>query len=145
MADNNPMQDRVVVKIGEGESLEEFSFKLPSPRDLAKINVKADSLRRRDDPESLPPEDYWTQYLYRGFALLETLDFTLDCKDNWPFSEDPKDKSKVIIDSSKFPPGSETKIVAIWGLFQEELTRFHKNRTGLKQPTDTKAVEGSPD
>lgn len=136
------MQETLIVEIGEGDDKEVFHFKMPSPRDLAKINTRAETLRRRDDPESQPSEDYFTQFLYRGCALLEVLSFKADTKDNWPWSQNPSEPSKLIVDSAKFPPGTEFKVVEIWRSFNDALSRFHEGRAGRNRPDTTETVAG---
>jgi hypothetical protein len=130
------------VEIGEGDDLEVFHFKMPSPRDLMKINTRAETLRRRDDPESQPSEDFFTRYMYLGCALLEMLPFQADTQDDWPWSPSPTEKGKLVVDSSKFPPGTEFRIVEVYRGFNDALATFHANRSGRGKSASTEAVAG---
>ena len=91
-----------------------FTFKLPNPRDVAKMGTRALALRREDGgfgtggiEFGLDPD---TMDLYRGFALLETLLIRADAKDNWPYSQGPK--GEPVVDSSKFPPSVDPFMIA---------------------------------
>jgi hypothetical protein len=97
--------NEITIHIREGQPDQEtFVFKVPNPREFAKLGTRAQALRRLDEPAMAGEEyglDPLTADLYRGFALFETLLVSADAKDNWPFSENA-DK-KPYVDSSKFP------------------------------------------
>jgi len=121
MSDTIPSE--IPVTIGEGEEAETFTFRVPSPRDSAKLGTRALAMRRADDPTSLGSEfglDYMTIDLYRGMALLELLLTTATVE--WPYSKDTK--GQPVVDSSKFPPDSTTKIQRIYQGFQKALEDF---------------------
>jgi hypothetical protein len=121
-----------------------FVFRIPSPRDMARMGSRALLLRRQDSPDTMGSEwglDGFSSDLYRGMALMETLLLRADAKDNWPYTE--KD-GKPVVDSSKFPPSSTLLIPLIYRGFDEQLTRFHSGGAGDGQQSGEEAVGSMP-
>jgi hypothetical protein len=117
--------DIIPVTIGEGEEQQIFNFKVPSPRDLARMGARAKAMRLRDDPSSNGEEfglDPLTQDLYRGCALLETLLKKASCKDNWVYSADAN--GAPMVDSEKFPPQYTLLIREVYQGFIAALSTF---------------------
>ncbi len=110
-----------------------YTFEIPSPILLGRMNMRAAALRRQADPTSGGSEeglDFFSWALFRGMALFEVLLRKSDCKDNWPWTEVPSGgTTKLVVDSSKFPPGTEDTLVEVNGLFTQSLAAFHAGRT----------------
>lgn len=135
-------QDSLTVVV-EGQT---FVFRIPSPRDMAKMGSRALSLRRQDAPDTGGFEfglDPFTQDLYRGFALMETLLLQADAKDNWPYSTGPE-KDKPVVDCTKFPAFVTDWIPRIYQGFDEALRRFLKGGIGNGEQSGEEAVGGVP-
>jgi len=118
-------QEFITVTVGEDEAKQEFNFKVPSPRDLARLGMRAKALRAKDDPESGGEEyglDPLTSDLYRGCALLETLLKTANCKDNWVYSTGPD--GKPVVDSEKFPAEQIANVQEVYRRFIAAVNTF---------------------
>jgi hypothetical protein len=121
MADTIPSE--VPVTIGDGDDAETFYFKIPTPRDTAKLGTRAQAMRRADDPNSLGSEfglDFASIDLYRGMALLELL--LVSSTAEWVYSKDKQDNP--VVDSNKFPPEATYKIQRIYQGFIKALEEF---------------------
>lgn len=102
-----------------------FTFKIPGPRDYARVGSRAHELRRQDSPSTGGAEyglDPFSQDLYRGFALLEILLVKADAKDNWPYTNDAN--GKPVIDCAKFPPKAIQIIPEVTRGFETALLTF---------------------
>lgn len=111
----------IEVKVGD----ETFYFRVPSPRDVARLGTRAQALRRADEPGTNGSEiglDGLSADLYRGFALFETLLIRADTDGNWPFSKD--DEGKPYVDSTKFPTFSTLVVPEVYQGFSTALDKF---------------------
>jgi hypothetical protein len=121
MQDTIPSE--IPVTIGEGDSAEVFNFRIPSPRDYARLGTRALAMRRADDPGAMGMEfglDFGTIDLYRGMALLETL--LTSATVTWPYTKDQK--GDPVVDSNKFPPEATSKVARIYQGFLKALEDF---------------------
>lgn len=123
----------IVVKNGA----DEYTFRIPSPRDYGKMNVRARALRMADDPDGASEYglDRFTASMYRGMALFETLLTHASVK--WPWTQTEKG---LIIDSKNFPPDSMRVLVEVYEGFDAELTRFLYPGVGDGEQTGGEAV-----
>lgn len=106
-----------------------YTFEIPSPLLLGRMSMRAMALRRAADPASGGSEeglDFAAWSLYRGMSLFEVLLRKSDCEDNWCWSETD---GKLVVDSSKFPPGTEAILMEVYSLFTQALAAFHETRT----------------
>lgn len=120
---------------------ETFTFRVPSPRDLARVGSRAANLRMRDGILSSDSLDQLTNALYDAMAHFEILLLKADAKNNWPFSKN--DKNEVVIDSSKFPASSTTNLLDAYRGFQSKLDTFLS--TGSGQPGGKEIPPGMPE
>jgi hypothetical protein len=123
-------QTTLDVKYGDTDV---YTFEIPSPILIGKMAMRAASLRRQADPTSDGSDaglDFFSWSLFRGMALFEVLLRKSDCKDNWPWTEQMvAGATKIVVDSSKFPPGSESIVTEVYAAFNQALTTFHASRT----------------
>ncbi len=116
-ADTPLLPSEIEVKSGD----ETFYFKVPSPRDLARMGSRSTALAAADEPfMGRPALDPFTQNLYRGFALFETLLVRADA--TWPYTQGPD--GKPYVDSSKFPTESTYTVTEVYQGFSEALEKF---------------------
>jgi len=102
-----------------------FYFRVPSPREYARMLSRAYEMRRQDSPNTGGSDyglDFFAQDLYKGFALFETLLTKADAKDNWPYSENAA--GKPVVDSTKFPPVSIQLVPEAYRKFEEAFATF---------------------
>lgn len=122
-------QTTLDVKYGDSDV---YTFEIPSPILIGKMAMRAAALRRQADPTSDGSDsglDFFSWSLFRGMSLFEVLLRKSDCKDNWPWSEQVVGGStKVVVDSAKFPPGSEAIVTEVYAAFNSALATFHANR-----------------
>jgi hypothetical protein len=133
------------ITVAHTPSGEIFVFRVPSPRDYARMGAHAGVLRRRDVPESGGAEfglDPLSQDLYRGFALFECLLEKADTSNNWPYTKD--EKGNLTVDSSKFPPETLLTVPEVFQEFNKLLDEFLKKRTGHRVDAGEKGVGGQP-
>lgn len=131
-------QNQIVVTTKAGD---EFRFRVPAPRELAALGLRARALRRADNPDD-PGEwgaDFYTQQLYRAMALFETL--LEKASVTWPFCE-RQDSEKPVVDSSTFPPESVPVLIEVHEGFADQLATFHKGRSGNGVAPGTENVAG---
>jgi hypothetical protein len=121
---------------------DEFTFKIPSPRDQNRVKTRALALRRQDDPTGPGWEeglDWLTINSYRGMAAMEVL--LEKASVPWAFTADSA--GQMICDSSKFPRTLATEYFAeVWVRFGQELDTFRNGRIGDGQPTGDQALAG---
>lgn len=132
-------QETFEVKVAD----ETFVFRIPSPRDYARMGSRALVLRREDAPETTGSEwgmDGITADLYRGFALMETLLTRADTTDNWPYTES-KD-GKPVVNCNNFPAKKMDTIISIWRGFDAQLARFHGGGDRDGDESGTEGVGG---
>lgn len=131
-------QNEIVVTTKAGD---EFRFRVPSPRDLAAMGLRARALRRVESPDD-PSEwglDYYTQQLYRAFALFEVL--LKKASVAWPWSEREGEKG-LVVDSSKFPAEVVPTLLDVHEGFASQLATFHQGGTRDSLPTGAEGVAG---
>lgn len=120
------------IKYGDNEV---YTFEIPSPILIGKMAMRAASLRRQADPTSDGSDaglDFFSWSLFRGMSLFEVLLRKSDCKDNWPWTEQTVNGAvKIVVDSSKFPPGSETIVTEVYSAFNQALATFHADRSAV--------------
>lgn len=110
---------------------EKFVFRIPTPREHARVSARAHEMRQQDAPRTGGSGyglDPFAQDLYRGMALMEVLLKQADAKDNWPFQNDAN--GKPVVNSDKFPPQAIPVIPAIAEGFDIEFARFLKGGAG---------------
>jgi len=106
---------------------EDFEFRVPSPKDYARMGVVAGAIRRSYDPQGVGSEysvDDFTATVVRAMAIMAVCLEKSTAK--WAFSE-VKDRNgdvKVIVDPEAFPPQATKIIVQIPFKFDEEVSRF---------------------
>lgn len=138
------LKQTLSLTIGEGETAEEFTLRVPSPMDRARIGVREAAIRRQLDPMGSfvgVMVDDETFFLIRGMAILEVL---LDkASVAWPYTEVKNDRGATVqVDINQFPPGKEDVIAEIGRRFADELDRFHRARTGHRAADVPQAVGG---
>ena len=111
-------EDNIEVVVGG----DHFYFRVPSPRDYARLGMRAAALRRQDSSgfgDDLGLDDF-TASLYRSFAILETLLVKADVA--WPYTET---KTGVpVVDHTKFPPSKTPQLVEIARGFEDKFYTF---------------------
>jgi hypothetical protein len=131
------LQTELVIKNGS----DEYTFRIPSPRDYGKMNVRARALRMVDDRDGASEFglDPFTVSLYRGLALFEVL--LLRASVQWPWVQTEKG---LVIDSSNFPSAAIRTVVEVYDQFDSELARFLYPRTGNAEQDGAAPVESQP-
>ena len=123
--------DEFKVTIGEPErdgkpsTEEHFWFRLPGPRGLGQIGLRAAQLRRADAPGSTGTDiglDPFTRDMYEGCAILETHLVRADALGNWPFS--PDREGKPVVASDKFPAKAVKRVQEVREGFYKALDTF---------------------
>lgn len=117
------------LKVGEGDTAEEFVLRVPTPMDRARMGVREAGIRRMFDPTGggwAGGLDDETFFLIKGFVILEVL---LERSNvTWPFTEVKPERGEpeLRVDFSNFPPGKEGVIGEVGRQFQDALDRFHR-------------------
>ena len=145
MDDDTVLKGKIEVEVGS----EKFIFKLPSPRDVAKMGNRATAMRREDSPDFGGSEwglDSLSSDLYRGMALFDILLVSANTKNSWHLSK--TDKGAFVIDSSKFPPFATVTVVEAYRSFTEKHERFLDDRSPggeSKKPDADETASSVPD
>jgi hypothetical protein len=143
------MSDQVLkqtlsIKIGEDDSAEEFTLRVPNPMDRARIGVREAAIRRQLDPMGSfvgVMVDDETFFLIRGMAILEVL--LEKASATWPYTEVKNERgAELRVDINAFPPGKEDIIAEIGRRFGDELDRFHRERTGHRATVVSQTLGG---
>lgn len=103
---------------------DEFTFRVPSPMEMASIGVRARALRMRADPVGGGSEwglDELTSLIYRGCALFELL--LVKATVEWPYTQT---KQGPVVDATKFPAAETLTLPEVYGGFEEQLATFHR-------------------
>lgn len=124
------LDQTITLKIGEGDAVEEFVLRVPTPIDRARLGVREAGIRRTLDPASAGWAgglDDETFYLVKGFAILEVL--LEKSSATWPFTEVKPEKGEpsLHVDITKFPAGKDGVIMEVGRQFQEAVDRFHRD------------------
>ena len=106
---------------------EEFVFRVPSPKDYARIGIVAGAMRRNYDPQFIGSEysvDQFTSELIRAMAIMVVCLEKSTAK--WAFTpEKGKDgKESLVVDPDSFPPQATKILVQLPTLFDQEVGRF---------------------
>lgn len=132
------LSETLTVMVGD----DEFTFKIPTPREQNRVKVRAAALRRQDDPTSMGWEeglDWLTVDSYRGMATMEVL--LKKSSTTWAFS--PGENGTMVCDSSKFPISCSTEFFQeVWQGFNKSLETFRKRGTGDGESAGSEAVAG---
>ncbi len=142
---SDTLKQTLTLTIGEDSEKEEFTFRVPTPMDKARLGVREASVRRSLDPMGGGAGwgiDDETFFLIKGMVALEVL---LDkASVTWPYSEFKPERgaAELRVDIDAFPPGKELVISEIGRRFSEELDRFHRDRAERQRPAAAETVAG---
>lgn len=145
---SDSLKQVLTITVGEDSEKEEFTFRVPTPMDKARLGIREAAVRRSLDPMGGGAGwgiDDETFFLIKGMVALEVL---LDkASVTWPYSEFKPERgpAELRVDINAFPAGKELVIAEIGRRFPEELDRFHRDRTGRQGPPAAETVEGSVD
>lgn len=134
-------QETIDVLIGT----ETFIFKIPTPREHARVSSRAAMLRATDTPGAFVSEwslDPDTAGSYRAMAIMEILLQKADTEDNWCYSNN--DEGKPVVDSNKFPAKTIRTLPLIARGFEEGLQKFLEGGAGNGKPEGKASVGGEP-
>lgn len=139
------LKPTVKVTVGEGDTAEEFVFRVPTPMERVRLGVREAAIRRSFDPSSSADAsalDAETYFMIKGMAVLEGL--LEKSSQRWPFTEvkNAKGDPELVVDITKFPVGKDDVIGRVGLQFDAALDRFHRDGSGDGQPAVSEAVDG---
>jgi len=121
VADSNLFKDEITVH-HDGKS---YTFRIPSPRDMARAGILARNLRMEDDPDSggsADGLDPLTDNLYFAMAYFKACYLRGD--NNWVHT--PNEDGVPVIEPKAWEP--DAPVLTVFELFTDELTRFREGR-----------------